>query len=266
MSLYRLEAIEGIGQNLNYYMKTIADLFQESKRPTYKYDTYFDAYEELFAPYKGKDVVFVEVGIQGGGSLEVWKKFFGPKSRIIGIDLNPVLKDELEADGFEIFTGDQSSEDFWKSFFEEVGPVDILLDDGGHTNLQTKTTIKCSLEHINDRGLLIVEDAHQSYMKQFQNPSDDSLIHHTKDIVDLVNSRSMRVKMKFPDPCKMRSQIHSVQYFESIVALKVNRPLSKISEKVNYGSEESLSTNELPEDFRYEGIEEKPKKKGFFSR
>ena len=246
-------------------MESIAKLYEAAQRPTSKYDTYYYAYDELFAPYRGKDITFVEIGIQGGGSMEVWKKYFGENARVIGIDLNPVIQKELQEDGFEVFVGDQSSEDFWKQFFEEVGPVDILLDDGGHTNFQTKSTIQYCIDQSNDGGMLVIEDTHASYMKKFGNPSSDSLISYTKEIVDLVNGRSSRIDKKMKDEHGYASKVHSVQYFESIVALRVNRELSHTSNKTNYGDTNNLSIKAVPEDFRYEGIEKKPKKKGWFS-
>ena len=39
-----------------------------------------------------------------GGSLLMWKKFFGDNARIIGVDLYPETK-KLEKQGFEIFIG-----------------------------------------------------------------------------------------------------------------------------------------------------------------
>ena len=43
----------------------------------------------------------------------MWK-IFGPKARIIGIDLNPDAKSGSY--GFEVFIGDQSDVNFWKKF------------------------------------------------------------------------------------------------------------------------------------------------------
>ena len=60
-----------------------------------------------------KKITFVEIGIGNGGSLFMWKKFFGKKARIIGIELNPDAK-KLEKFGFEIFIGDQSDPFFGK--------------------------------------------------------------------------------------------------------------------------------------------------------
>ena len=74
----------------------------------------------------------------------MWRHFLGKKAKVIGIEMNPDSK-KLENFGFEIFIGDQSSEKFWKKFFKKVGKIDILIDDGGHTNLQQITTLMQSI-------------------------------------------------------------------------------------------------------------------------
>ena len=70
-------------------------LFQIYKKLKYvslKIDTYFQVYEEIFSKYVDKEIIFVEVGVLGGGSLQMWKEYFGEKARIIGIDMNPDAK------------------------------------------------------------------------------------------------------------------------------------------------------------------------------
>ena len=110
-------------------------IYKNLKYTSLKIDSYFQVYEEIFSRYVGKKITFVEVGILGGGSLQMWKEFFGDKARIIGIDMHPEAK-KLEKDGFEIFIGSQSDENFWNNFYRKVGKIDILLDDGGHQNKQ----------------------------------------------------------------------------------------------------------------------------------
>ena len=130
--------------------KSLSKLFEKSENFCIKYEKYFDVYEKYFSKYKEKNIIFVEIGIFNGGSLKVWKEYFGPNAKIIGIDLNPECK-KFEEDGIEVHIGNQSDPKFWDNFFLLVGNVDIILDDGGHTNLdQIITTTKC----INNIGIL----------------------------------------------------------------------------------------------------------------
>lgn len=230
--------------------QAIRELFEQARRPTSKYDTYYDAYDELLSPFRERNIVLVEVGVQGGGSLEVWRNYLDSGSRIIGVDLNPVIKEELENDGFEIYIGDQQNDSFWRKLYKEVGMVDIIIDDGGHTNKQTAATVRNAVENINDGGLIIIEDAHTSYMKKFGNPSKSSIVEQTKVFVDLVNGRSGRVGPTVSDPLGISEVVHSVQYFESIIAIKIDRRLCRKSKRTFHGSESALSTGRLPDDYR----------------
>ena len=183
--------------------KSLISFFEESEYHTIKYRNYFPIYEKLFSKFVNKKITFVEIGVFSGGSLFMWRKYFGKDARIIGIDLNSDAK-KFEKDGFEIFIGNQSDENFWKVFFEKVGDVDIILDDGGHTNFQQIVTACCCIPHIKDNGILAVEDVYHSYgvshgSKGFFNPSKYSFINFCKKIVDDINYRFPGSKnFKFP--------------------------------------------------------------------
>lgn len=124
----------------------------------------------------------------------MWRDYFGPKVRIIGIDFNPMAR-RWENDGFEIFIGNQSDPLFWKGVFNIIGDVDIILDDGGHTYEQQIVTAHECIPRIRDGGLLIVEDTHTSYFKGFGYPSKYSFIEWTKRLIDNINSRFPAVKV-----------------------------------------------------------------------
>ena len=47
----------------------------EKHRCINKWVHYFSIYERWFSPYRGKEIVFVEVGVENGGSAQMWKKF-----------------------------------------------------------------------------------------------------------------------------------------------------------------------------------------------
>src|ERR1022692_3894341 len=100
-------------------------------RMIHKWKYYFPAYERHFSRFRNQSVTIVEVGCGEGGSLQMWKRFFGPHARIVGIDINPGCSVFAE-DQVQIRIGDQTDVAFLDSVFAEFGPVQILIDDGSH--------------------------------------------------------------------------------------------------------------------------------------
>jgi hypothetical protein len=222
----------------------LQQIYQDTPYLSIKYDTYFPVYEALLAPYVGKKVTLVEVGIFNGGSLFMWREFLGPDARIIGIDLNPDAK-VWEAHGFEIHIGDQSDENFWIEFFRKIGPVDLLIDDGGHTNLQQVVTTHHAIQNINDGGLLIVEDVHTNYFREFGNPYRFSFLNFAFRIVDGINSRAYALRSQYE---RYSSRVYSVSFFESIVAFHIDSRLCVRSKPTSNGGKTRNAS-----DFRYQG-------------
>jgi len=196
----------------------VFNAYQKSPFLSLKHSQYFQVYEELLSRYRNKRFTFVEIGVLNGGSLFMWRNFFGKEARIIGIDLNPLAK-KWEDDGFEIHIGSQSNPQFWDKFFKQVGSVDVILDDGGHTEEQQIITTAHCVPFINDGGLLIVEDVHTSYSKGAGNPSQYSFISYAKNIIDAINSRNPEVNYS-DNPLNKR--IYSASFYDSMVAFNIN--------------------------------------------
>ena len=206
---------------------SLINLFNKTKNLSSKWSKYFDVYEENFSKFKGKDIIFVEIGVSNGGSLEIWKRYFGSRARIIGIDKNPECK-KFEKDNIEIFIGNQSNPNFWENFFQEVGMVDIILDDGGHTNLdQIITTVEC-VKNINDGGLLLVEDTHTSYMKKYNSSMKYNFVNFSKKIIEDINSN---IKINF----SLKKYIYSVQFYESMIVFNIDQSKTGINKKIISG-------------------------------
>lgn len=221
------------------------DVYESYKKSPYlslKHSSYFQVYADLLDQYRNKPITFVDVGVANGGSLFMWRDYFGVSVRIIGIDFNPNAK-KFEKDGFEIHIGSQSDPDFWENFFKSVGSVDIILDDGGHTFEQQIVTVHSCIPNINEGGLIIVEDTHTSYAPSFGYPTKYSFIEWTKKLIDNVNSRFPHVKVS---DLPYKESIYSITIFESIVAFKIYP--SKCYESVPT-SNDGIFAN--AEDFRY---------------
>lgn len=214
-----------------------------------KRTSYFWVYDLLLQRFAGKSVTVVEVGVLNGGGLFMLRHILGDNARIIGVDLNPECK-YFENYGFEIFTLNQSNPHEWSEFYREIGNVDVVIDDGGHTNKQQITTLIQSLRYINEGGIYLSEDTHTSYWPEFGNPSKHSFIEYTKSLVDGINERGPNVKMKGP---KINERILSIQYFESMFCIYIgNNSQQKSQRIVNEGrSLQHVDYRNLDRSFRH---------------
>ena len=61
-------------------------------RLVWKWTHYLSLYHRHFAKFRGQKINILEIGIFKGGSLQFWKKYFGPQATIYGLDVNPAVK------------------------------------------------------------------------------------------------------------------------------------------------------------------------------
>ncbi len=128
-----------------------------------KWQHYFEIYHRHFERFRGKSPLVVEIGVFHGGSLQMWRNYFGPGARIVGIDTNPACR-QFEDDATTILIGDQADRGFLAQVRERFPRVDILIDDGGHTMVQQITTFEELYPHVQPHGVYLCEDLHTSYM------------------------------------------------------------------------------------------------------
>ena len=112
-------------------MNLWSDFLTNRQRVIHKWKHYFPAYERHLGKFVNTDVILIEIGCGQGGSLQMWKRFFGPHARIIEMDINPACQ-AFEEDQIEIRIGDQSDPVFLNTIVQECGLPDAVLDDGSH--------------------------------------------------------------------------------------------------------------------------------------
>lgn len=169
--------------------------FEKNKdgRLIHKWMHYFDIYHAHFAPFRKKQITIVEFGVYHGGSLQMWKKYFGKKARIIGVDINPVCK-QVEEKQIEVFIGDQENRDFLRTLRKEIGRADIIIDDGGHQMGQQIATFQEMFPILKDGGVYLIEDLHTSYWKEYGGAykKNGTFIELAKDLIDQINANHSR--------------------------------------------------------------------------
>lgn len=132
----------------------------------HKWDHYFEIYEKYFDKFIGQNINILEIGVSHGGSLQMWKKYFGKNITIYAIDINPECK-KFEDDNTKIFIGSQSDKSFIKKVASSIPEMDIIIDDGGHSMEQQKVSFENLFVKVKENGIYLVEDTHTSYWKKF---------------------------------------------------------------------------------------------------
>ncbi len=185
-----------------------------------KWVHYFSIYEKWFSPYRGKEIVFVEIGVQNGGSIQMWRDYFGKNAKIVGVDIEAACKQFEDADNnIFIEIGSQDDPEFWHAFKQKYPRVDILLDDGGHMSNQQITTFREMFPHIKDGGLYMCEDCHASYWKPYGGGvhKPDSFIEFTKKLVDELNAFHTGDELK---PTYNTLNMGGIHFYDSIVVVE----------------------------------------------
>lgn len=155
----------------------------------HKWDHYFDIYHRHLQNFRGRPITLLEIGVYHGGSLEMWRTYLGRRARIVGIDFDERVA--TLADGTaEILIGDQSDRSFLAQLRDRLGPIDIVIDDGGHTMEQQLVSFDELWPAVTPGGVYIVEDLHTSYWPEFggalQGPG--TFIEFAKSIIDHQNA------------------------------------------------------------------------------
>lgn len=201
------------------------------KRLINKFNHYFDIYERHFSKFRGKKVTIVEIGVFQGGSLQMWRDYFGPDATIWGIDIDPNCK-TLEEKDTHILIGSQEDPQFLASIMEKIGPIDLLIDDGGHTQNQQIVTFQELFKQIKEDGVFLCEDVHTSYMNVYGGGyhRNGTFIEFTKQLIDQLNAHHSEEKdLQVNEFTKTASSMH---YYDSVVVIekaKMIPPSSKMT-------------------------------------
>lgn len=169
---------------------TLREFFNNVTHSSDKWEPYFEIYEKHLSQFKNKNIQLVEVGVQKGGSLEMWSNYMGPQSKITGIDIDPACA-ELKYDNsnINVVIGDQGNKSFWDEMDSLIRNADIFIDDGGHSMQQQIVTFESVFPKMKTGSIFICEDCHTSYMPYsgggLNNPA--SFLEYAKDFVDVLH-------------------------------------------------------------------------------
>lgn len=170
-------------------MNMLEEIHNKLEHPSDKWKPYFEVYERHLKRFMGTDINIVEVGVQKGGSLEMWGNYFGSGSKIIGIDVDPECAHlKYDNENIEVVIGDQGRQDFWDKFLQNK-KIDVFIDDGGHFMDQQILTFERVFPLLSVGGIYICEDCHTSYMSYNGGGLNrkHSFIEYAKSYIDVLH-------------------------------------------------------------------------------
>ena len=188
-----------------------------------KWEHYFDIYHRHLERFRGRAITLVEIGVYHGGSLQMWRHYLGPMARIVGVDIEPRTAALATADT-EIMIGDQADPAFLARLARQVGRIDVLIDDGGHTMQQQLQTFLALYPAVAHDGVFLVEDLHTSYWREYGGAyrGQFSFLELTKTLIDQLNAWHSRDAHSFVVDGYTQST-GSMHYYDSVLVIEKRR-------------------------------------------
>lgn len=197
----------------------------------HKWRHYLPIYDKYFSRYRGRRVRFLEIGVFRGGSLRMWREYFGTDAVLFGVDIDEHCR-RYDGEAGQVRIGSQDDPAFLQSIVEEMGGVDIVLDDGSHVARHQKASFDALFPLLNERGLYLCEDTHTAYWRGVYEGGlgrSGTFIEHSKQLIDDVHAEYHGKPQSLADAHK---QILGIHFYNSIVVIEKAPQLPATSIKV----------------------------------
>lgn len=213
---------------------------RQTGKPSAKWAGYLPHYERWLSGLKNKPIALLEIGVQAGGSLEIWAEYFEHAAHIIGCDVDPRCGElPYEDPRIKVLVGDINDRQLLVNLHSIAPKLDVVIDDGSHRSADIIQSFLSLFPTLSDDGLYVVEDLHCSY---WQNDYGGGLYHPAsamsffKKIVDIINRPSWGVEidtMAFLDPFRpivdriqagvdwsLLTEIHRIEFVNSMCLIQ----------------------------------------------
>jgi len=138
--------------------KTFQEIYEDVLNLGYNTDkgtthAYTDSYAELFKPYRNQPINLLEIGIDYGYSLALWRAYFD-KANIYGIDIRNVLQFSEEVNPI---IHDANDPTIIEKYFSNL-EFDIIIDDASHEVSHQVLRFPIYFPKLKVGGLYVIED------------------------------------------------------------------------------------------------------------
>lgn len=155
-----------------------------------KWEQYLPIYDAELERFRetGVPVRLLEIGVQNGGSLEIWRKFLPHGSSVVGVDINPICASLRFDRDITVLTANAADH---RSLESALGDrvFDVIIDDASHQSGEIIATFRSAFPRVAPGGLYIIEDLHAAYRHAFGGGfrMPDSAIEWLKKLIDALH-------------------------------------------------------------------------------
>ena len=192
----------------------------EKKYPSkIKPEGFLEIYDKYFKDYQDKKIKILEIGVDKGASLRIWREYFS-KAIICGLDID---KKDFEIENVDIIVGDQSNLDILSKIATKYGSFDIIIDDGSHRNKHVIKSLEYLFDYLNYDGFYIVEDLQTSYFPRYGGSRYNLLkgntsMNYIKSMTDSINYE--QYDKPFYKKKKYDGIIKYVHFYQNLAVIK----------------------------------------------
>jgi len=225
-----------------------------------KWESYLDYYNEIFTPFKNKDISLLEIGIQNGGSLQTYLKFFKNAEMIVGCDIDDKCHNlDYDDKRIKVIVGNINSNETYEKISSLKNQFDILIDDGSHISSDIILSFIKYFSIVKPGGIYVIEDLHCSYdsysIQHYGGGilNKNSAINFFKKIIDVINNEfwtnaidlQTYLSQFFPKDLPqliIDGSIKSIEFRNSIITIRKSKieETNKLGKQIITGKEMKL--------------------------
>jgi glycosyltransferase involved in cell wall biosynthesis len=239
-------------------MKSLLELYESHDgKVSDKWSLYLTEYDRLFKSYRELPISLLEIGVQNGGSLEIWSQYFSNGTKFVGCDINPDCQKLTYGDPrIAVIVGDATTSETQQKIYDQSASFDLIIEDGSHTSGDIVKAFARYFPVLKDEGLFVAEDLHCSYWQEFEGGifhpySSMNFFKHLADIINhehwgidrdrtqLLSGFKNQYQIDLDDD--LLSQIHSIEFINSICVIrKSSGANSRLGSRFIVGSTELI--------------------------
>jgi FtsJ-like methyltransferase len=200
-----------------------------------KWNLYLQTYDEIFTSFYGQTVQLLEIGVQNGGSIEIYSNFFSEKSTIIGCDVDKNVSKLRFRSNVQIIIGDANAISTIERVRDFENSFDFIIDDGSHHSRDIVKSFLAYFSSVKSNGVYIVEDVHCAYQIGYGGglKYPRSAIEFFKELIDVMNlehwpsglpsrmnKRRFERRYGISIDSEILKDIHSIEFKNSMIIIR----------------------------------------------